>query len=173
MVDLRVGDIILVRGRTLRYKFARFILRHKWNHVVIYLGNDKIQELNWNGTQRKSFSKYYQGRQIIVLRIQSIGTLVSVRRDAAFGDALNKLRNLRFDWVDYLRRIILLKSRNIPDRCLCDEYINRVYREAHKSFDKGDFIMKVDCVDLIKKDYSDTILLRRHNLIKVHDSRWT
>jgi len=171
MIDLRVGDIILVRGRTLRYKFARFILRHKWNHALIYLRDDEVQELNWNGTQRKSFSKYYKDGQIVVLRLQSIGALVDGKRDAAFEDALNKLRNLSFDPVNYLRRVLYLRPRNRPDKCVCDEYVNRIYREAHQNFERSDFSMKVDCRDLMQNDYSDVTMVRKYNLRKVHDYR--
>jgi len=155
------GDIILVRGRSLRYKLTRFVLRCEWNHAVVYYKDNQVQELNWHGTQRKSFD-VYRNKHIVVLRLQPLDPLVSRERDAALLNALDKLQEMNFDWVEYVRRCLHLKPKNRLDKSVCDAYINSVYREAG---------FKVDCTDLMRKEYGSRKLLLKHNLIKVYDYR--
>lgn len=175
MIELRPGDLILVRGRSLRYKIARFILRVRWNHAAIYHKDDVTQELNWSGTERKLFEKDYAGRQIVVLRLQHIDALTDMYRRDVFVFTLNELQNCRFSWIKYLLRVLRIEKRNSCDNCdgyLCDEYINQVYYSASKRFAAGDFRLKTDCIDLMRRDYSDRDLLIKHNLVKVWDYRW-
>lgn len=169
MLELKAGDIVLVRGRSLRYTVARFLLWCKWNHAVVYYKDGEVQELNWHGTERKSFD-VYRNKQIVVLRCQRIDVLFTLRLEAAFLNALNELQVMKFDWVEYVRRCLRLKPRNRLDRSVCDAYINQVYHEAGVEFESPDF-KTIDCIDLMRKDYTESELLRKYNLTKVYDYR--
>jgi len=171
MIELQIGDIILVRGRSLRHTIARVFFRAEWNHALIYFWDGETQELNWKGTSRKSFKDTYANKQIVVLRLQNIDALVSFKRYQGFMDAMNELQHIRFSWVNYLLEVLGLPRVNYIDKCVCDEYINRVYRKAHEQFDGYDFKHKVNCIKLMKKDCSTRDLMK-HNLIKVWDHRW-
>lgn len=172
MLKLIPGDIVLVRGRSWRYRLTRFLLRCAWNHAVVYYKDDTVQELNWHGTQRKSFDDVYRNKQIVVLRLRPMDSLSELRREVAFINALDKLQNINFDWVEYVRRCLRLKPRNSPNKSVCDAYISRVYHEARFEFDRSDFSTRViDCIDLMRKEYGGRTLLRKYNLVKVYDYR--
>ena len=172
MLELRPGDIVLVRGRSWRYRLTRFLLRCEWNHAVVYYRGGEVQELNWHGTERKSFEKVYSNKQIVVLRLQSTDSLSGLARDAAFINALGNLWGVNFDWVEYVRRCLRLKPRDLPNKSVCDAYINRIYHEAQFEFDRADFTTRmIDCIDLMRKEYGSRDLLRKYNLIKVYDYR--
>lgn len=130
-----------------------------------------VQELNWHGTQRKSFD-FYRNKQIAVFRLQPLDAHTDGRREVAFINTLDKLQEINFDWVEYVRRCLLLKPRNLPNKSVCDAYISRVYYEARFEFEKSDFNTRVvDCIDLMRKEYGGRALLQKYNLIKVYDYR--
>jgi len=161
MLKLIPGDIVLVRGRSWRYRLTRFLLRCEWNHAVVYYKDDAVQELNWRGTQRTSFD-FYRNKQIVVLRLQPLDSLSDRRREVAFINALDKMQSLKFDWVEYVRRCLRLKPINRLNRSVCDAYINGVYHEAG---------FAIDCIDLMRKEYGSRKLLLKHKLVKVYDYR--
>ncbi len=180
MVELQIGDIILVRGRKFRHKLTRLLAGLKLNHAVVYIGNGETQELNCQGVQKKKFDEAYADREIVILRLQTIDAVVDGRRIIAFSDALNmsKLNDLTLDIFGVVLTLLRLPTRNRKLRYkayLCNEYIEEVYRRASNYFDRHDFrnVKQLDVDLLMREKYTDSELLTKCNLIKVHDYRWT
>ena len=180
MVEPQIGDIILVRGRKFRHKLTRLLTGLKLNHAVVYRGDGETQELNCQGVQRKNFDENYADREIVILRLQTIDAAVDGRRITAFRDVLNmsKLNDLTLDIFGVILTLLRLPTRNRKLRYkayLCNEYIEQIYRRAGNYFDRHDFhnIKQLNVERLMREKYTDSELLKKCNLIKVYDYRWT
>lgn len=57
-MDLKVGDIILVKGRDLLGKTIDDIEHSKYSHSAIYIGSGKIVEAEWNKVICSPMEKY-------------------------------------------------------------------------------------------------------------------
>jgi len=169
--ELRPGDIILVRGTRFRSHVSRFLSFLKWNHAVLYYGGNRVRELGWGGTKNLSFSTYAR-KQIVVLRLLPVDALIQTSRDMAFTSAMNKLKNIEFDWKAFLVRIILHSPKfNTRGRATCEAYVELVYSRAQKGFAPHDFKTDLNIYDLMRHDYSETELRSRYKLTKVYDYR--
>ena len=165
------GDIILVRGTRWRSRVSRVLSFLKWNHATLYYRDNRVQELRWGGTKRFSFQTYKKKR-IVVLRLCPIDSLIQGSRQIAFVQALDELKNLEFDWKAFFIRIVLhLSTPDKEGQATCDEYIELVYKRAHRGFAPHDAKPNVNIYDIMRHDYSDQQLLQKYRLIKVYDYR--
>ncbi|KKK47390.1 hypothetical protein LCGC14_3155670, partial [marine sediment metagenome] len=98
--------------------------------------------------------------------------LIHTSRKMAFVKALDELKNVEFNWKAFLVRLLChLPSFSRKGEATCDTYVELVYNRAHRDFAPQDFEPKLDIYDLMRHDYSETVLYRKYNLIKVYDYR--
>lgn len=167
----RPGDIVLVRGTRFRSRLSRLISFMKWNHAVLYSGDNRVQELGLGGTKSLSFSNYVK-KDIVVLRLRPIDVLVRGSREIAFVKAMNELKNVKFDWKASIVRLIFhIPKFNVAGKATCETYVELVYNKARRGFAPHDLTPKLDIYDLMRNDYSDQELYHKYDLIKVYDYR--
>ena len=69
--NLQPADIILVHGDSYISKIIQTISKSHWNHAIMYLGNEKFIESDWNGVVIGDLEKL-TARDIRILRYKNL-----------------------------------------------------------------------------------------------------
>lgn len=134
---IKPGDILLSRkpGSPIS-EIIQDVIRSRWSHSFLYIGNDKIIESDWDGVVINPLSKYFDGNyELGLFRIQPELTKEEQVKliDAAFLAVGTKYAYLQLVWGFILR--LLGKSENrkwnidTSKGMICSELIARCYKK--------------------------------------------
>ena len=159
-LELRPGDIVLVRGHKLRSKLARFTMRLYWNHALLYWQNGRLLELTHRGVKHPVFMETYARKSIVILRAGELyGFLIRPMQDYSI--------HARFDWVKYVFQWTHIPFLRDMDRShlwlmLCDEFIQEIYDKAG---------MRMYVRELMRDSMTTDETIRKNGFEKIYDWR--
>ena len=160
MYSPKPGDIGIIRSKGIPARLIQFGTLSRWNHVFIYVGNDRIIEANPKGVQLNLVGSYY-GPKIVWNKHQP-WINEDVQRKQIVAGAFAAL-NEPYNWTNILRFVLrslglgifantkLMKYLAKKDGYICSELAEELYTKAGNSFthqepgatSPGDIIMAV------------------------------
>lgn len=172
---MRIGDIILVSGKSFISKMIQKVTGSKWTHVAIYIGKGNILEADWYKRASIVPNMYTEGWDHIVLRTKTPLTKTHQRRLLYAAQRYNHTRN-KYDWGMILALLIrckfpnsrLVRMLNNRNNYICTELVDAVYREIGIDLfpTKGDDIFPYEFMELDKlRVVDEQTILQEEKLI--------
>lgn len=133
---MRVGDIIVVSGKSFISKAIQKVVGSKWTHVALYVGGGYILEIDWNTKASVMKNKYpISGLDYVVLRNKA--KLTKEQRDSIISSAVKHHQTgTKYDWLRltslFLKRIFpnskLVSKLNGKKTFVCTELVDEVLK---------------------------------------------
>lgn len=167
MIDLQVGDLILVRGqRDFISKAIRFFTKGDYEHVEMVLGKfkyDKFDRLMISsnaivGVHLTNIERYIKNKvEFDIFRWHN--DLSDIQKELLFLDS-KKYLHQKYDYTGALSNVIPF-IKHSKNRQFCSELVRRLYESInHILFDKEP--NKTTPNDIAKSEY----------LVKIHEQRY-
>ncbi|MES9681751.1 hypothetical protein ABWK22_02300 [Gottfriedia acidiceleris] len=135
---MRVGDIIVVSGKSWISKMIQKVVGSKWTHVALYVGGGYVLEIDWNTKASVTKDIYpISGLDYIVLRNKT--ELTKEQRDSIISSAIKyHQKGTKYDWLLLIglffkatfpkcKRMSSLNSKNT---FVCTELVDKVLTEV-------------------------------------------